>query len=112
MSEWNKKCDFCNLEKRFGSEIIINYCGESIGKIKVCPECRSKHTIEDLYEKRLRQLQGQTKRDKKHDHTLVKMQGEARGEQQMRFCPIHKNRQLSENDYCQDCGEFYKQEKR
>ncbi len=46
-----RKCDFCGLERRFGSSIIINYLGEGIGKIKVCPDCRSKHSIEDLYKK-------------------------------------------------------------
>ena len=59
--DWKKKCLFCGRKKTWKSDIQIFYGYESYLDgtaltVTVCPECREKHTIAEIYSKIIKNL--------------------------------------------------------
>ncbi|GEM_PF-4327276 len=57
---WRNECIFCGKKKKWRSRIWISYGRDSFVRsdfpVLVCPECRKKHTIAELYGKIVRLL--------------------------------------------------------
>ncbi len=53
-------CTFCGEKVEFASAITISYLGQDISTLSVCPDCRIRYQIVDLYKRAMKKLEGKS----------------------------------------------------
>ena len=47
--DWRNECIFCGKKKTWKTDVQISYQNETVLTVTVCPECREKYTVAEVY---------------------------------------------------------------